>query len=406
MINACVVGLGHRGYPLIQNVLVNNEDINIVAVCDVYEDRIEQALELVKEKGGNPTGYTDYKKAVNHESVDAVYVFTGWEYHTEIAIYAMEQGKAVASEVGCEYSLENLFRLVEAQERTGSPYMFMENCCYNKDELLATAMARKGKLGTIVHCSGAYGHNLRKEISYGIKNRHYRFKNYENRCLENYPTHELGPIAKLLNINRGNRIVSVSAFATKAVGLKEYIANCEDADETMKNAEWKQGDIVTTVLTCANGETILLRLDTTLPRSYSREFTVRGTKGLYTQENNSVYLDGEKEYWEPVDYNKATIDNAKNYEEEFLPDIWKNITPEQMELGHGGMDWFVYKAFSDSLKNGEEMPIDVYDGATWMAVSVLSEMSIAAGGTPQLMPDFTGGRWHLRAPKDVIEFNK
>ena len=397
--------MGNRGYSLIQNVLVNNDDINIVAVCDIYEDRVQKALELIKgKKGVDVKGYFDYKEAFNNEVLDAVYVFTGWEYHTEIAICAMEKGIAVASEVGCEYSLENLFKLVETQERTGSPYMFMENCCYNKDELLATAMARKGKFGTIVHCSGAYGHDLRREVSHGIINRHYRFKNYENRCLENYPTHELGPIAKLLNINRGNRIVSVSAFATKAVGLKEYIANCEDADEVMKNTQWKQGDIVTTVITCANGETILLRLDTTLPRSYSREFTVRGTKGLYTQENNSVYLDGEKEYWEPVDYNKATIDNAKNYEEEFLPDIWKNITPEQMERGHGGMDWFVYKAFADALKNGEEMPIDVYDGATWMAVSVLSEMSIAAGGAPQLMPDFTKGRWHLRAPKDVIEF--
>ena len=161
MINACVVGLGNRGHSLVQNVLVNNDDINVVAVCDIYEDRIENTQKLVKERKGNDaTGYTDYKKAINHEGVDAVYVFTGWEYHTEIAIYAMEHGKAVASEVGCEYSLESLFRLVEAQEKTGSPYMFMENCCYNKDELLATAMARKGMFGEIVHCAGAYGHDL------------------------------------------------------------------------------------------------------------------------------------------------------------------------------------------------------------------------------------------------------
>ena len=404
MINACVIGLGSRGFHLTRNVLLNNDDVNILAVCDLYKDRVQKVQELIKEKKGNDAkGYSDYKEAINHEGLDAVYVFTGWEYHTEIAIYAMEKGIAVASEVGCEYSLDSLMKLVETQERTGTPYMFMENCCYNKDELLATAMARKGMFGTIVHCSGAYGHDLRREVSHGLINRHYRFKNYENRNLENYPTHELGPIARLLNINRGNRFVSVSAFASKAAGLKEYIENCEDADEVMKNTEWKQGDIVTTVITCANGETILLRLDTSLPRSYSREFTVRGTKGLYVQENNSVYLDGEQEYWEPVDYNKATIDNAKNYEEEFLPDIWKNITEEQTKLGHGGMDWFVYKAFSDALQNGEPMPIDVYDAATWMAVSVLSEMSIAAGGVPQLMPDFTKGKWHLRKPEDVIK---
>lgn len=403
MLKACVVGLGGRGFSLTKNVLLNNPDIQVVAVCDLYEDRVERTLKLVEEKGQTAKGFTDYKEAITSCDVDAVYVFTGWEYHTEIAIFAMEHGKAVASEVGCEYSMENLFKLVETQERTGSPYMFMENCCYDRDELLATAMARKGKFGTIVHCAGAYGHDLRKEISYGIKNRHYRFKNYENRNLDNYPTHELGPIARLLNINRGNRIVSVSSFATKSVGLKEYIANCEDADDVMKNAQWKQGDIVTTVLTCQNGETILLRLDTSLPRSYSREFTVRGTKGLYTQENNCVFLDGEKEYWMPSLFNKDNIDNAKKYEEEFLPDIWKKITPEEMSRGHGGMDWFVYKAFADAVQNGTEPPIDVYDAATWMAVSVLSEISIANGGAPQIMPDFTNGRWHLRAPKDVID---
>lgn len=402
MINACVIGLGQRGRTLINTVLLNNSDVNIVAVCDVYEDRIEKALNSIKEAGGNALGFTDWKKALETKGLDAAYIFTGWECHTEIAIYAMEKAIAVASEVGCEYSLDNLFRLVWTQEKTGTPYMFMENCCYNKDELLATAMARRGVFGTIVHCSGAYGHDLRKEVAYGLKNRHYRFKNYENRNLENYPTHELGPIARLLNINRGNRIVSVSAFASKAAGLKEYIEGCKDADNTMKNTEFMQGDIVTTVITCAGGETILLRLDTTLPRSYSREFTVRGTKGLYSQENNSVFLDGQKEYWEPAEYNKATTDNAKNYEQEFLPDIWKNITPEQKEAGHGGMDWFAYKAFADALQNGEKMPIDVYDGATWMAVSVLSEMSIAAGGAPQSMPDFTNGKWHLRTPKDVI----
>ena len=90
MINACVVGLGHRGYSLTQNVLVNNDDINIVAVCDIYEDRVQKALELIKgKKGVDVKGYFDYKEAFNNEVLDAVYVFTGWEYHTEIAICAM-----------------------------------------------------------------------------------------------------------------------------------------------------------------------------------------------------------------------------------------------------------------------------------------------------------------------------
>ena len=330
MINACVIGLGQRGYSLLQSVLLKNPDFNIIAVCDIYEDRIERALNTVADVGQSAEGFTDYKEALATDGVEAAFIFSDWSTHTEIAIYAMKKGIAVASEVGCEYSLENCFELVRTQEETGVPYMFMENCCWGKDELLATAMARKGHFGTIVHCSGSYSHDLRNEIAYGHVNRHYRFDNYVTRCCDNYPTHELGPIAKLLDINRGNRIVSVSSFASKAAGLEEYIKTCEDATQEMKDAHFLQGDVITTVLHCANGETILLRLDTTLPRSYTRDFTVRGTKGMYMQDTNTVFLDGEEEYWEPAEYYKSSLNNGVNYEKDFLPNLWKNVSPEEL----------------------------------------------------------------------------
>ncbi len=403
MINACVIGLGQRGYGLICNVLLKNEDLNIVALCDRHEDRRERALQAVSDAGQSAKGFADYKEALAAGGVDAVFIFSGWETHTEIAVYAMKKGIAVACEVGCEYTLENCYELVKTQEETGVPYMFMENCCWGKEELLATSMARKGLFGTIVHCSGSYSHDLRNEIAYGHVNRHYRFDNYVNRCCDNYPTHDLGPIAKLLDINRGNRIVSVSSFASKAVGLEAYIREREDATQEMKDTRFLQGDIIHTVLTCANGETILLRLDTTLPRSYSRDFTVRGTKGMYMQDTNTVFLDGDREYFDMVKYHKETLDNGVRFEEEYLPDFWKKISPEELEAGHGGMDWFAYKAFTDALKTGAEMPVDVYDAATWQAVSVLSEMSIRQGGAPQEMPDFTNGTWRNRQRKDVCE---
>lgn len=405
MIKGCVIGLGQRGSLLLRNVLLRIEDLDIVAVCDVYEDRVEKALENIKAAGKESKGFSDWKEALATEGVEVAFLFADWDTHAEMAVYSMKKGIAVASEVGSEYTLENCHQLVRTQEETGVPYMFMENCCWGRDELLATAAARNNLFGTIVHCAGSYSHDLRKEIAYGHVNRHYRFDNYKSRCLDNYLTHELGPIAKLLDINRGNRIMTVSSFASKAAGLEEYIKTCEDATEEMKNTRFKQGDIVTTILTCANGETITLRLDTTLPRSYSRDFTVRGTKGMYMQDTNTFFIDGEKEYWEPVEfYTEGGLNNGIKYEEEYLPDFWKNITQEEKDLGHGGMDWFAYNAFIDALKNGEEMPVDVYDGATWQAVSVLSEMSIAQGGAPQAMPDFTNGKWYKRPRKDVCKF--
>ena len=327
-----IVGLGNRGFSMLKNNYINFDEVEFVAVCDEYQDRVDQAADFIKEhRGERPFGTVNYKDMLGME-LDAVYVSTAWESHVMISIDFLKAGIAVAMEVGGAYSIDELFELVRTQETTGTPFMFMENCCYDKYELFATAMARAGKFGTIVHCAGCYGHDLRHEITHGNIKRHYRLRNYTHRNCENYPTHELGPIAKLLNINRGNRMLSLVSVASKAAGLKEYVAEhpeLVEEDPTLANREFMQGDMVTTIIKCAHGETITLRLDTTLPRSYSREFTVRGTKGMYEMNTNTVFLDGEEELWEPAKYYAKEMNNGVKYEKEFMPDMWLNLTEEQ-----------------------------------------------------------------------------
>ncbi len=409
IVRIAVIGLGQRGVQILRDVLLKMGDVRVTAVCDSYEDRVQDAAKMIVEAGQEePFQTTDYREVLTCGKVDAIGIYTAWDMHVEIAIASMRAGIAVACEVGSEYSLDNCWRLVHTYEETRTPFMFMENCCYGKDELLATSMMRRGLFGEVVHCAGMYSHNLRREVAQGIQNRHYRFRNYRARNCENYPTHELGPMAKLLNINRGNRMVSLTSVASKAAGLKAYIEETKDkvaySDEVL-NANFKQGDIVQTIITCENGETMLLTLDTTLPRFYSRGFTVRGTKGLYMQETNTVYIDGvHKEDWSDTHRNYETLlNNAVQYEEEYLPSIWKDITEEAKAVGHGGMDYFTHRAFIEALKNGTPMPLDVYDAASWLAVSVLSEQSIRGGGAVQQIPDFTNGKWLIRAPQDVIE---
>lgn len=407
-INLAVIGLGVRGYGVIKDVILKMPDVSIVSVCDIYEDRVQKAVSLVAaHQDAAPQGFTDYKEALSVENIDGVLIITSWQMHDEITFYAMEKGIPVGCEVAGAFSLNDCFELVKIHHKTKTPYMMLENCCYGKEELMITAMVRQGLFGEVVHCSGSYSHDLRPEVAWGIENRHYRFANYKYRNCENYPSHELGPIAKLLNINRGNRIVSVTSVASKAAGLDEYIrqqSEIRPIPEYLKNIKFAQGDIVSTILKCAGGETILLRLDTTLPRFYSRDFTVRGTKGMYEQATNSIYFPGTiEEYFEPVKTYEKIINNAVEYEEKYLPALWRNITAEEQAAGHGGMDCFVYRAFLDAVKNKTDMPIDVYDAATWLAVTALSEQSIAAGGETQYMPDFTHGMWLTAKPKDVVE---
>lgn len=403
-----VIGLGQRGYYNLNHYLAKYKDVEIRIVCDVYDDRLERAAADVKEQQGiEPICTKNYKEVLNKELVDAVYIATSWETHIEISIASLRAGIITATEVGGAYTVEECYELVKAYEETGTPFMLMENCCFNDQELLATAAARAGKLGTIVHCSGAYAHDLRKEVSEGNIKRHYRLRNYLNRNAENYPTHELGPIARLLNINRGNRMVSLVSIASKSCGLEEYIEENKvyDQDPTLKNAKFKQGDIVNTIITCAGGETILLTLDTTLPRSYNRDIKVRGTKGLYEMATNSFFFDGMKEQWRTVQYYTGCMDNAKEYYGELLPDVWKNMTEEDKKSGHGGMDGVMFRIFVEAVKSGSPMPIDVYDAASWMCVTALSEASIAQGGAIQQIPDFTAGKWLTRKPEDVMKLS-
>ena len=406
-----VIGLGHRGSTMIRDNLVHFDELEFVALSDLYEDRVDDAEKLILEARPDakpPFKTTNYKEIFEKNMLDAVYISAYWESHLEISMAAMRAGVAVACEVGGAYSIDELYELVKTQEETGTPFMFMENCCYNKHELLGTALARSGKLGKIVHASGMYGHDLRSEISNGNINRHYRLRNYTQRNCENYPTHELGPIARLLNVNRGNRLVSLVSMASSAHGLEQYINDNElyKQDPTLKDRRFNQGDIVTTIIKCANGESIVLTLDTTLPRSYDRDFTLRGTKGSYSMSTNSVFLDGDNEYWDHVEYLRGVLNNATAYEDEYLPDVWKNMTEEEIKRGHGGMDGIMFSRFIRSLTLGEPMDIDVYDGATWMAITALSEISIAQGGAPQAIPDFTNGKWLIREPKDVLPLTK
>ena len=395
------IGLGNRGKSLLDVVLAQKE--SVTAVCDLYADRAESAANKVEEKSGKrPAEYTDYKKLLADESVDAVVISCAWEDHVMIAVDAMRAGKAVGLEVGGAYSVHQCWELVKTYEETKVPFMFLENCCFGRRELMALNMVELGLFGKIVHCSGGYHHDLREEIAFGRENRHYRLRNYLTRNCENYPTHELGPIAKVLKINNGNRMVSLTSTASKAEGLHDYALRKKPDDEFLCNAQVNQGDVVTTVIKCANGETIVLTLDTTLPRFYSRGFTVRGTRGMYEEATDSVFLDNGEDSKYDWNWRANKVGNAASYTDEYDHPIWKKYIEEGVQGGHDGMDYLEFKFFFDALRNGKPMPVDVYDAASWIVITALSEVSIANGSAPVEIPDFTEGKWLRGVVKEEL----
>lgn len=391
------IGISGRGSSILRDLLAINT-VEVTAVCDKYDDRAQHGFDIVKKEAGNePDVYLDYKELLKRDDIKAVVICTTWITHSRIAIDAMRAGKHAAIEVGGAASVEECWQMVRASEETGKICMLLENCCYDRNEMAVYNMVKKGVLGEIIHLEGGYRHDLRDEICLGRENRHGRLFNFMNRNGELYPTHQLGPIAKLININRGNRFVSLCSMASKSRGLNEWLRKNKGADYDITEYPFNQGDVVTTMIKCANGETITLHHDCSLPRPYSRDYVVEGTKGVYQENKNGksdIYLDEFKESGE--DWKEFQDDG---YRDKYEHPLWALYETDGIrEQGHGGMDFLVLNAFVESAINDAAAPIDVYDTAAWMAITALSEQSVAMGGMPVPVPDFTNGAWIDREP--------
>ena len=406
------IGLGRRGYHIIKDFLIKMPDVDITTVCDINPAAFERTLDLFRDAGRPlPKVTRDYKDITNDPTIDAVINMTGWNGHIAPAIASLKAGKYTAIEVGCAYDISECFDLLAAHEETGAPLMMLENLCYGRRELLATRMEREGLLGEVVHCTGGYCHylndcDLLKPLPDGTTDyNHYRISEYIYRNAEQYPTHELGPISKLLKINRGNRMVTIASHGSKARGLSDYVKTHLPEDNPYAGVTFRQSDVVDTVITCAGGETIHLTLDTTLPRPfYTRAFSVRGTKGMCVESAKDVCT----YFFEGMEHGKV-FNNEQEMFEKYDHPLHKRYKDEGGPIGsHDGCDWLVLRAFIDSAKRGIDTPIDTYDSILWLAIGPLSEQSLARGGAVVDIPDFTRGKWFRRepAPKSIYSLDE
>ena len=399
-----LIGTGMRGRSLL-GLFLDRKDVDVVALCDVDKEALDRAQSMVTKAGSKEAllfsdGDYAYKQMLDRDDVDAVIIATPWTWHTPMAVDAMNAGKYVGLEVCGATSLEECWELVNAHEKTGAQLMIMENVMYRRDVMAITNMVKQGLFGEIIHLEGGYQHDLRhvkfndgvgpygNGVEFGEKGyseAKWRTNHSVHRNGDLYPTHGLGPIGNMVDLNRGNRMVSLTSTASKARGLHNYIVEKGGADHPNAKVEFKLGDIVTTVIKAQNGESILLSHDTNLPRPYSLGFRVQGTNGLWMAVNKSIYLEGKSpsHRWE----------DAAPYLEEYDHPLWKEFESQAAGAGHGGMDFFVVNAFVESVKREVAPPMDVYDAASWAAVTPLSEASIAAGGAPMYFPDFTNGKW-------------
>ncbi|MDC1325217.1 Gfo/Idh/MocA family oxidoreductase [Ulvibacter sp.] len=409
-LNVAFIGVGLRGTNHLNNVLLR-EDVNVVAICDIDERRNTIALEMIAKAGQKkPKVFGendyDYRNMLKLSKIDAVIISTPWLWHTRMAKDSMRAGKYTAVEVSASNTLEECWDLVNTHEETGSHLMILENVNYRRDIMAVLNMVRQNLFGELVHFRCGYQHDLRfvklndgktaygKGVEFGekgISESAWRTQHSLLRNADVYPTHGVGPIATMCNINRGNRFMSITSNASKAVGIHNYIVKNGGKDHPNAKLKFKQGDVITSTIETANGETIIVTHDCNSPRPYSLGFRVQGSEGLWEVDGNRIYIEGKAQ--KPHQW-----DDANEWLERYDHPLWKKYGEKATGAGHGGMDFFVMQAFIESAKQNIAPPLDVYDAAAWSAITPLSEISIENNGEPQDFPDFTRGNWIKRKP--------
>jgi hypothetical protein len=305
------IGVGLRGQNHLEMAMYRT-DVEIVAICDIDPKAIAIAKKMISDKSRpSPAIYgkneQDFENLAKRSDIDGVVIATPWEWHVPMALEVMKQGKYAGVEVSATVKLQESWDLVNMFEKTGSHCMILENVCYRRDVLATLNMVRQGKFGSINHVQCGYQHDLR-EVKFnngtqaygggvefgekGFSEAKWRTQHSVDRNGDLYPTHGLGPVAEMLNINRGNQFAYLTSMATPSQGLHEYIVNKGGADHPNAKVNFKCGDIVQTMIKCVNGETILITHDTNSPRPYSLGFRVQGTKGLWMEDNKSIYIEG------------------------------------------------------------------------------------------------------------------
>jgi len=396
-----VIGLGSRGPGAVER-LSKIDGVEIKALCDKLPDRVDKAQKIL-ENNGLPAakGYTGtpevWKELCQSKELDLVYITTPWEFHTPMAVFAMENGKHAVSEVPAATTLDEAWQLVETSEKTKKHCMMLENCCYDFFELLTLNMVRQGFFGELVHAEGAYIHDLRS-LNFD-KNGYvdmWRLRQNQKRKGDLYPTHGLGPVCQALNINRGDRMDYLTSVSTNDFMMAQMAEELAKSDSFYNEFVTKgyRGNMNTTVIRTEKGKTIMVQHDVTSPRPYSRIHLISGTKGVAQKYPEPGRIANAHEWFDEA--------KMKEIEVQYTPEIVKRIGELAKQIGgHGGMDFMMDWRLIDCLRNGLPLDEDVYDAALWSSIAPLGEWSVANRSNSINVPDFTCGSYKSNNPVDI-----
>jgi Oxidoreductase family, NAD-binding Rossmann fold len=390
-----IIGVGGRGTSLLVNLIA--ADAQIVAICDVVQEKAEHAAGLVEKDGRKrPDLYTagphDFETMLKRSDIDLVIAATPWTWHAPMALFAMNHGKDVAIEVPGVLTLEDCWNIVNTSESTRKHCIMLENCCYGYNETLILRMTHQGRFGDLLYGEGAYRHDLREELFSNAGEGLWRRDEHTKRNGNLYPSHGLGPVANYMGINRGDRFGYLVSMSSPERGFDAYRKDHLQPNDPRMAERYVCGDMNTSLIKTANGLTITVKHCVSLPNPYSRINMIAGTKGIFEDYPPRIYFDGDK------DEAYGSLDQYKEY----AHPLWQRMGEVAKKAGgHGGMDYLMLYRLLQCVREGLPPDMDVYDAAVWSSVGPLSVSSVAKDSAHIDFPDFTRGAWKSRTASAI-----
>ncbi len=146
-VNTAMIGVGNRGSYLLQAVL-HQPNAKVVALCDIKPDRLDRAATAAARD--NPATTADWRRIIDRNDVEAVFIATPPYLHSEMAIAALKAGKNVYCEKPIGITPEQVRALVEAARHSNKVFVPGQQLRSMKHLVEAVGKIHDGIIGDVI----------------------------------------------------------------------------------------------------------------------------------------------------------------------------------------------------------------------------------------------------------------
>jgi len=149
LVRVGIIGCGGIANGKHMPALSKNKNVEIVAFCDIVEERAQEASKKYGAEGAKV--YTDYRELLKDSSIDVIHVCTPNDSHSAISVASLESGKHVMCEKPMAKTAAEARAMVEAARRTGKKLTIGYNNRFRADSQYLKKVCEAGELGEIYY---------------------------------------------------------------------------------------------------------------------------------------------------------------------------------------------------------------------------------------------------------------